>query len=452
MSQVYDTKLDDAWLSDVLARLPADLEQTAREYGAFTRVRAFAKPSDLLRGLLAYACSLGSLRSLGAWGVLTDVADIAHTSWLERLRACAPWLQSLVAQQLAQPRPRWLDQRVRGRVLLIDATCLGWLGGTGNDQRLHLAYDLLHGQIAQLISTDGHAAEHVRQFTLLPGDLLILDGGYGYRDRVGHVQDQLGDVVVRIYPPTFPLEHADGRRFDMRAWLDGYGSDHRTHLVYYRHGGQRRAVRLLAARLSEARRQQAHKRANKRAQKRMRPLSEVTAYYADWMVIVTTLLDEQSWPERMVWQLYRARWQIELLFKGLKQFLDIGKVRVRTMASALAVVWARVLVWVMHEGVVGKMRRVLGELAQPHPTTYPEAWPEAEGVVSEWHCHELVLASLLGAIRGQWSLARIEACLPRLVRFLVSHPRDDRHHQASEVRALLSGQRLTRPKLLPNHQ
>ena len=178
MSQPYHTKSDDAWSNDVLALLPADLDASAREYGAFTRVRAFADASQLLRGLLAYACSQPSLRAVAAWGVLVDVADIAPSSWLERLRSCGPWLQALVTQVLQQPRPRWLSQLVRGRVLLVDASCLRWQGGSGNDQRIHLAYDLLACQFAQVIATDGKGAEHLRHFAFQPYDLAIFDSGY----------------------------------------------------------------------------------------------------------------------------------------------------------------------------------------------------------------------------------------------------------------------------------
>ena len=178
MSQPYHTKSDDAWSNDVLAHLPADLDASAREYGAFTRVRAFADASQLLRGLLAYACSQPSLRAVAAWGVLVDVADIAPSSWLERLRSSGPWLQALVTQVLQQPRPRWLSQLVRGRVLLVDASCLRWQGGSGNDQRIHLAYDLLASQFAQVVATDGKGAEHLRHFAFQPYDLAIFDGGY----------------------------------------------------------------------------------------------------------------------------------------------------------------------------------------------------------------------------------------------------------------------------------
>ena len=95
-SHTNHTTRHDAWTTDILPLLPPDLEAQARALGAYQRVRAFATTTDLLRGLLAYAATAASLRALGAWAVIQDLADLAPSSWLERLRAAGPWLQWLL--------------------------------------------------------------------------------------------------------------------------------------------------------------------------------------------------------------------------------------------------------------------------------------------------------------------------------------------------------------------
>jgi len=42
----------DSWTSEVVARVPADLEEQARTHTAFQRARAFTGPADRRRGLL----------------------------------------------------------------------------------------------------------------------------------------------------------------------------------------------------------------------------------------------------------------------------------------------------------------------------------------------------------------------------------------------------------------
>lgn len=109
---VHHTKSASAWEHDILPLLPPDLDALAVATGAYHRHRAFACAADLVRGLLAYALTSSSLRHLGAWATIQQVATLAPSAWFERLRAAGPFLQALVTHRLGQSRPRWLSQVV----------------------------------------------------------------------------------------------------------------------------------------------------------------------------------------------------------------------------------------------------------------------------------------------------------------------------------------------------
>src|SRR5262245_60680864 len=101
----------DSWTSEVLPRLPSDLESQARTRKALERARAFACPSDLLRGLLLYALSPFGFRWLGAWGVLTDLADISAAPWHDALIRSSALLLWLIGEVLvANDRPVFITQ------------------------------------------------------------------------------------------------------------------------------------------------------------------------------------------------------------------------------------------------------------------------------------------------------------------------------------------------------
>ena len=170
--------LEQDWQS-VVERLPSDYEAQAAALGAFVRKREVRRASDLLRALLAFVLCVSSFRHLGCWAVLIGLCNISETAWRKRLRRSRLWLLWLLAALLAGPSLPELPAtgQGQGRVLLVDATRLKQPGGTGDDWRLHTAYDLRAGRLVQVSLSDQHGAESLERFVLLPGDVVVADEG-----------------------------------------------------------------------------------------------------------------------------------------------------------------------------------------------------------------------------------------------------------------------------------
>lgn len=426
----------DSWTTEVLPRLPIQFDARARTTGAFVRKRAFGSPSDLLRGLLVYVLSPFGFRWLGAWGVLTAIADLSAPGWHDALIRSSTLLLWLLGELLvANSRPVWITQRIRGRVWVVDASMLGQVGKTGDAWRLHLAFDLIAGQVGQIQLTDRSTGEQLQHFALQAGDLVLLDGGYGYRCTLAYAQTCGADVLVPFTPQTCPLLDSWGRPLDVVAWLHQHGGSIRSRTAYWTHAGQRGQVRIVAKQRLPHERQAAERKLRRKAQQHGRAVRAVALFLCGWLLLLTTL-PTSDWTEAEVLWLYRARWQVEVLFKRMKQLLRLGTLRNTSDAGATATIRLLLVAWLLQEHTAAELRAVLPRFGQPTAQEQDMGTTLSE-VVSTWRLHVVSLETLRQQVISTWTEARVRACLPRLRRFLVSRTR--RPQQEADVRAFLLG-------------
>ena len=192
---------------------------------------------------------------------------------------------------------------------------------------------------------------------------------------------------------------------------------------FCRDRGQRVRVRLIAHKLPPDKVAAARKRKAQKAQKAQRKRSPTTVALAGWLVLITTL--DATWPATEVLRLYQARWQVELVFKRIKQLLRLASLRCQKRAAVAATVRALLVAWALQETVAAEVRALL-----------PSGARDPHAPASSWLLAGLSVQTLGQQGRGSWTVARIRAGLPQLVRFLVSSPRK-RRQQEADIRAWL---------------
>lgn len=452
LSSQLHALIQEGWEQEVLSQLPADYEQHARLTGAFVRARGLRCVADLLRGLLAYVLCAPSFRQLGAWAVLIGLANLSHVAWQKRLRKARHFLLWLLIQCLAIPT-RPCPAVAMKRIVLIDATRLKEPGGTGDDWRVHLGYDLLAGRLLDVKVSDRHTAEGFTLFVLQAGDLVVADRGYCRRKQLAYVLQAGAQLVVRLAVHQVPLLDEQGDPFDVLTWLTHQGSGPHSCSVAFADEGHRFAGRLLACSLPADAAERARAKERKKAAKQQRQLKDETLYLCGWLLLFTTLAPEQ-WSDEQVLALYRARWQIELVIKRLKQVLGLAQLRGQSTTTNEATILALLLAWALQQSEGQHLRQGLteaneqwmgalacGQDALPSPQGSeapppPQAAADNPGgpaTISSWGVTALTVQTLRLLVQGYWTFARLRSCLPYLQRFLCSRRRQ-RDHQESTIR------------------
>jgi hypothetical protein len=337
------------------------------------------------------------------------------------------------------------------RVLLIDASSLKQPGGTGDDWRLHLAYDLLRGQMAEIRLTDQQGGESLVPFRLRAGDVVVSDRGYGYRKNVAAAQAQGAQVLLRFAPSTCPLRQDDGPPLEVVAWLKAKAEGTHIQAATLWWEGRSYRVQVIAQSLPPEAAERARQERRESARRHGRHVQADTLFLAGWLLLISTL-DPLIWSPEDALCLYRARWQIELVFKRMKQILRLNHLRSKHPQTIQATLYALWIAWALQEQEGHWLRAHLEALPQVmaadsaeasgalEEPTGPEASPAdfdgPEGAVSSWLLATMALQTVRQAVVGQWTFARLRAVLPRLRRFLCgSHRR--RVHQERQIRARL---------------
>ena len=343
---------DESW--EILQQfLPSDLDASAREHGAFRRARGEIQNAEvLLRLLLLHVAGGLSLEQAVVRARENQLVNISAVGLFKRLRSSGPWLVWLTAELVKTLSKDWDDALWKGRpIRVLDATDIEEPGPTGTDWRLHYSLRLPQLSCDFLQLTDVHGGETLKRLPVAKGDIVLCDRGYSHRQGVAQVLDQQADVVVRLNSGAFPLEDAQGESVDLAKLVERLKvGEVGEWPVWFEHAGQRHQLRLCVLRKSEVSAARAKRKAEKKARKKGSQVRPETLKLAAFVLVLTSLPD--SWGAALVLELYRARWQVELAFKRLKQLLAAGHVPKTTDASSLAWLQAKILTALLIEHMI----------------------------------------------------------------------------------------------------
>jgi hypothetical protein len=302
------------------AVLPHDLCALAKNSGAVRRWRKITSGEQLLWMCLVYAQVRLSLRATA--GLSVAFGGVTEGAVKHRLLRAGPFLAAVLAHVLNASIARTGVSRA---IRLVDSTSLSVPGSVGTDWRIHACY--VPGQgFTKVDITDRYGSECVDRAEFNSTDICLGDQGYGRPRDLHHIDSCGAHSVIRVYLKNIKLLVDGDNRLMIDEALDrADAGDTRTSVYVPYLGKQPLKARLIIRPLPPDKAQAARKKLRRRASKQCRSVTPQALRLAGYFAVLTTVSDQCLSDDEVV-ELYRLRWQIELLFKRWKSLLNLDKI------------------------------------------------------------------------------------------------------------------------------
>jgi hypothetical protein len=193
--------------------------------------------------------------------------------------------------------------------------------------------------------------ESFKRFKVHAGDLFIGDRGFAHRSGIQHVISDGGDVLVRINLTNVPLVDKDGSPFPLLAKLKTLtGTQIGDWDVWVPYHKMMIPGRVCAIRKNKQAAQKARLKAYRENSRKARKVKAETLEAAAYTFVFTTL--ERNFNPTMILEMYRGRWQIELIFKRLKSIIGLGHLKKADLEAAKAWIHGKLLVAFLIEALI----------------------------------------------------------------------------------------------------
>jgi Transposase DDE domain len=270
-------------------------------------------------------------------------------------------------------------------------------GGTSDSGqaavKIQVRWELRTGKLMKLVVEPGRVSDGqnaAAEGPVEPGSLSLRDLGYFSLQRFRELAAAGASWIARWQQGTTVCDR-DGRSLALLEYLRSHPGRGPIDLPILLGSAERLSCRLIALRVPPEVAARRRQKAYEKAQKHGRVPSPEHLAWCDWTLLVTNCPAEQlTWKEVVV--LYRARWQVELLFKLWKSHNHLAASRPEwTAVERMAVFWAKLIGVVVQHGLL---------LASTWSDPRRSLWKAAR-VIRDW------IVSLTGALDDRDRLVRV---------------------------------------------
>lgn len=339
--------------------MPEGWKEAAKTEKALRRGRNIKTPEELLRLNFLYQTHGGTY---GLTSALTQISEnqtgLNKTAVEKRIVNSASWLKWLCENLSRQEGfivnpPEWLKKY---NVNLVDASDYSCHGSRGSDFRFHYMMNLFTMNTVEMYFTTAAEGETLTRYkSLKENDLIVADRGYCSITEIHYVIKHNADYVIRMRSNSFNLYTENKKKFDLTEELKrDYTPGRRIDLkLFMKDGKEYIPVRICAVAKTDEDIKKSQRQMKKSNHNR-KPLSELQTIWSHFVVAVTSLDD--SITTQQVLEIYRMRWQIELVFKRFKSIFGGREFTARKEEPVKAWFYGKLLLAIVCETLAKKGR------------------------------------------------------------------------------------------------
>jgi hypothetical protein len=224
--------------------------------------------------------------------------------------------------------------------------------------KIQLVFDFLHGNLKQVAMETGLDSDQgYREYLQVVegGSLTIVDLGYFCLDAFWAIADKSAYFLSRYFYPTALLNQF-GKRMDLETVLrKQMGNRKEIHVKLGCRSQHQIPCRLIILRNPEEVTEKRRRTAKVHAKKRGTTLSQTYLFMLGWTLFVTNA-PETMISLKQVYDFYRMRWQIELIFKLWKSYCGLNHILAWRKERVLTELYAKMIAIVIVHFLLAPLR------------------------------------------------------------------------------------------------
>lgn len=337
-------------IKDILKLLPEGYKEACWETKAMSRRKGIQDEETLLTLCLYYGYdrSLIDTQNYARSFLSLKISDVG---FMKRFIRCNDWLKWM-NEHMAIERHEIYDKPEKlkdYRVKAIDASDIVSKGAVKQTWRLHYAVNLFTMNSETFKITSEETGESLKNFELQPKDLILADRVYATITGIEHCQKSGAEFILRLRNKAFQLYDKDKNKIMLADLLKNVGDTCCDFDVYYYSDKEKnlKPIRVCAVQKTAEEKAFVQEKIRKKESRKQKKYSQDTKFTHNYFFVVTSL--DNTFSCKDILELYRLRWQVEMVFKRFKSILNLGSIPTRTASSSEAWLNCKMLIALLIE-------------------------------------------------------------------------------------------------------